>query len=109
MVFNVTFNNISIISWWSVFLVEETEVPGENHQPVKSHWQILAHNVVSGTPHLSGIRTLNFMVKGTDCIGSHKSKCHAITTTTALHPYIVSKVFARIEMNIFFNVEDTKG
>ena len=31
MVFNATFNNISIISWWSVLLVEETGVPGENH------------------------------------------------------------------------------
>ena len=30
-VFNVTFNNISAISWWSVLLVEETGVPGENH------------------------------------------------------------------------------
>ena len=27
MVFNVTFNNISVISWWSVLLVEETGVP----------------------------------------------------------------------------------
>jgi len=31
MVFNVTFNNISAISWRSVLLVEETGVPGENH------------------------------------------------------------------------------
>jgi len=31
MVFNVTFNNISVISWWSVLSVEETGVPGENH------------------------------------------------------------------------------
>jgi hypothetical protein len=30
MVFNATFNNISVISWQSVLLVEETEVPGEN-------------------------------------------------------------------------------
>jgi hypothetical protein len=37
MVFNVTFNNISVISWWSVLLVEETEVPGENHRLVASH------------------------------------------------------------------------
>jgi hypothetical protein len=29
MVFNATFNNISAISWWSVFLVEETEIPGK--------------------------------------------------------------------------------
>ena len=27
MIFNVTFNNISAISWLSVFLVEETGVP----------------------------------------------------------------------------------
>ena len=37
MVFNVTFNNISVISWWSVLLVEETGRPGENHQPAVSH------------------------------------------------------------------------
>ena len=30
MVFNTTFDNISIISWRSVLLVEETGVPGEN-------------------------------------------------------------------------------
>ena len=29
MVFNATFNYISVISWWSVLLVEETEVPGK--------------------------------------------------------------------------------
>ena len=29
--FYATFNNISVISWWSVLLVEETRVPGENH------------------------------------------------------------------------------
>jgi hypothetical protein len=37
MVFNATFNNISVISWWSVLLVEETEVPEENHRPADSH------------------------------------------------------------------------
>jgi hypothetical protein len=30
MVFNATFNNISVISWRSVFLVEETGVSGKN-------------------------------------------------------------------------------
>jgi hypothetical protein len=28
---NATFNNISVISWWSVLLMEETGVLGENH------------------------------------------------------------------------------
>jgi len=46
MVFNGTFNNISVISWQSVLLVEETGGPGENHQPVTSHRQPLSHNVV---------------------------------------------------------------
>jgi hypothetical protein len=43
MVFNATFNNISVasISWRSVLLMEETGVPGENHRPTVSHWQIL--------------------------------------------------------------------
>ena len=31
MVFNATFNNISVTLWPSVLLVEETGVPGENH------------------------------------------------------------------------------
>jgi len=50
MVFNATFNNISVISWKSVWLVEETGVPRENHRPVASRWQTLSHNVVSNTP-----------------------------------------------------------
>jgi hypothetical protein len=56
MVFNVTFNNISVIS---VLLIEET---GENHRPVASHWQTLSHNAV----HLAlrGIRTHNISGDG---------------------------------------------
>jgi len=45
MVFNATFNNISVISWWLVLLVRR-----ENHRPAASHWQTLSHNVVSSTP-----------------------------------------------------------
>jgi len=41
MVFNATFNNMSVISLRSVLLVQETGVPGET----------LSHNVVSSTPH----------------------------------------------------------
>jgi hypothetical protein len=39
MVFNATLNNISDISLWSVLLVEETRVLGENYRPVSSHYQ----------------------------------------------------------------------
>jgi hypothetical protein len=31
MMFNATFNNISVVLWPTVLLVEETRVPGENH------------------------------------------------------------------------------
>ena len=52
MVFNSTFNNISVISciWWLVLLVEETVVPRENHRPVTSQRQTLSHTVVLSTP-----------------------------------------------------------
>ena len=104
MVISDTFNNISVISWRSLLLVEETVVSGENHRSVASHWQTLAHNVVSSTPRLSVIRThdvcgdrhwlhsvdinshylANMRIRtqnisgNTNCIGSYKSN----TTTT---------------------------
>ena len=37
MVFSATVNTILLISWQSVLLVEETGVPGENHQPATSN------------------------------------------------------------------------
>ena len=48
MVLNFTFNNISVISWWSVLLVEETGGPGENHRPAQvtdKLYHILLHRV----------------------------------------------------------------
>jgi hypothetical protein len=36
-VFNATFNNISVISWRSVLLVEITEVTRENHRLAASY------------------------------------------------------------------------
>ena len=43
MVVKATFNNISVILWRSVLLVDETAVPGENHWPAASHSQTLSH------------------------------------------------------------------
>ena len=30
---NATYNNMSVISWWSHLLMEETGEPGENNRP----------------------------------------------------------------------------
>jgi len=38
MVLTATFNNISVILWWSVLLADDTGVPGENHRPAAKHW-----------------------------------------------------------------------
>ena len=48
IVLNATFNNISVILWRSVLLVEET---AEIHRVAVSHLQTLSHNVVSSTPY----------------------------------------------------------
>ena len=37
MMFNATFKDISVISWQSVLLVEETGVPKEKHCPATSN------------------------------------------------------------------------
>jgi hypothetical protein len=37
MMFNATFNNITVISWLSVLLVEETRVHGEDYRTAASH------------------------------------------------------------------------
>ena len=76
MVFNATFNNISVISWQSVLLMEETGGPGKNHWSVASHWQTLSHNVV----HLALVEIRSHNISG--CIGSFKSNYHTVTTTT---------------------------
>jgi len=45
MVFNTTFNNISVISWRSVLLVEESGVPGENHRPEMALFEVVHHYI----------------------------------------------------------------
>ena len=87
MVFNVIFNNSSVLSGWPVLFVEETRVPWENHILVASHWQI--YHIMLYPVHLTrvGFEFTRLVVTGTDCIqknvGSCNSNYHTITTMMA--------------------------
>ena len=90
MMFNATFTNISVISWRSVILLEETGVLWVNHRPATSHWQTLSHNVVSYT--LVGLELTTLVVIGTHYIGRYKSNYHTITTA----PWIIWSGYHKI-------------
>ena len=73
-VFNATYNNISIISWRSVLLVEEPGGLWENNRPVTRHWQTLLY---TSPWSRFGFATV---VIGTGCTVSCKSNYHTIST-----------------------------
>ena len=69
VVFNATFNNISVISWQSVLLVEKNGVPEKKNTDKLHHLMFyLVHF------EMSGFRTNNI-----------RGECHTITTTVT--PY----------------------
>jgi hypothetical protein len=83
MVFNTTFNNISVISRRSGLLVVKSEYPKKStdmSQVTDTLYYIMLHRV-----HLAmnGFELTTFVVMGTDCTGSCKSNYHMITATTA--------------------------
>jgi hypothetical protein len=56
--FNAILNNISVILWRSVLLVEETGVPGENHRPA-----ILDYHSIKRCFHYNGSAGVSFLLQ----------------------------------------------
>ena len=74
MVLNATFNNISVILWWSVLLVEETRVPEKTTdmpQVTDKLYHIILYRV---HPARAGFKLTTLVVIGTDCIGNYFMK-----------------------------------
>jgi hypothetical protein len=70
MVFNATCNNISVISWRSVLLVEETWSTWRKPQTLTKLYRAMLYRL-----HLARVEfeLTMLVVIGTDCIGSYKS------------------------------------
>jgi hypothetical protein len=104
MVFNATFNNISVLSWRSVLLVEET---GENHQSAANHWQTLSPNVVlpeweSNSQRLWFRRAfwgddVSRQCKYMICSGEHEKGTHNLLYVQDVLPE--SKVYEEMKIN----------
>jgi len=87
MVFNVTFNNISVISWRTVLLVWEIGVKPPICRKSLTNIHIMLYRV-----HLAwaGFELTALVEIGTDCVGT--SNYHTITTVSIL--YILTMVLS---------------
>jgi hypothetical protein len=101
-VFNATFNNISVIWWRSVLLVEETRGP-EKTTDMSQVTDKLYHIMLYTSPW-SILELTTSVVIVTDFIGSYKSNYYTIKATTAPSYVNVNLFFDDCHNTIFFCV-----
>jgi hypothetical protein len=90
MKFNATFSNLS---WRSVLLVEETQVPRENNRPTTNKWQTLSHlRCIEYISPWAGFKLTMLVMICTDCAYSCTSNYHVITTTAPVYLYNPTKM-----------------
>jgi hypothetical protein len=104
VLFNATFNSISVISWRLVLFDEETGIPGQNHRPPVCHWQTLSHCCIEHSSSWAGFELTTLVDIGTYCIDRYTSKYHTITTapTTSSSSVIMFKAHLQIETFVSF-------
>jgi hypothetical protein len=116
MILNATFNNISILSWRSVLLVEETGRPGENLRHVTSNWQTVSHNVVdvkwflcanSSSPVFSGVRVTRSLVLCV-CFVDHCLSfctfpfCHCVVCSSSIYEFWLSLCYLQTRLTCIY-------
>ena len=94
---NYGFNNISVISWRSVLLVEETGVPAEN-QCIDSSYGKLYHKCwIEYISPLTGFEHTILVGICTTCTGSYNPNYHTIMTTTVPCAIMVFRPHSKIK------------
>jgi hypothetical protein len=103
MVFNATFNNISVISWLLVFFIgggnpSTQRKPSICRKSLTHFYHIMLYQV-----HLAWaeFELTTLVVIGTDCIGSYKSNYHTITILRAPVKlrYNITEILLKVALN----------